>query len=136
MSDYPIRIQRKRTKGWRIPPNTVVVDRTTGFGNPFPVAKGSSTSMGKTTDVWIVGTWSGPAMWFKDSKVEATELSVKAFDAWIKHPDQKPLAERAKQMLRGKNLACWCKLKDENGNPVPCHADVLLELANAEAQAA
>ena len=28
--------------------------------------------------------------------------------------------------LRGKNLACWCALDQ------PCHADVLLELANAE----
>jgi hypothetical protein len=28
--------------------------------------------------------------------------------------------------LRGKNLACWCKLGD------PCHADVLLELANED----
>lgn len=27
--------------------------------------------------------------------------------------------------LRGKNLACWCALDQ------PCHADVLLELANA-----
>ena len=27
--------------------------------------------------------------------------------------------------LRGKNLACWCK------PGAPCHADVLLELANA-----
>lgn len=27
--------------------------------------------------------------------------------------------------LRGKNLACWCSLDK------PCHADVLLELANA-----
>lgn len=26
--------------------------------------------------------------------------------------------------LRGKNLACWCKAGD------PCHADVLLEIAN------
>lgn len=26
--------------------------------------------------------------------------------------------------LRGKNLACWCALDK------PCHADVLLELAN------
>lgn len=26
--------------------------------------------------------------------------------------------------LRGKNLACWCPLDQ------PCHADVLLELAN------
>jgi hypothetical protein len=28
--------------------------------------------------------------------------------------------------LRGKNLACWCALDK------PCHADVLLELANGE----
>jgi hypothetical protein len=28
--------------------------------------------------------------------------------------------------LRGKNLACWCKLSE------PCHADVLLEIANAK----
>lgn len=28
--------------------------------------------------------------------------------------------------LRGKNLACWCALDK------PCHADVLLELANRE----
>lgn len=32
--------------------------------------------------------------------------------------------------LRGKNLACWCKITDEHGKRVPCHADVLLELAN------
>jgi len=29
-----------------------------------------------------------------------------------------------KQELRGKNLACWCKLSEV------CHADVLLEIAN------
>lgn len=28
--------------------------------------------------------------------------------------------------LRGKNLACWCALDQ------PCHADVLLELANTK----
>lgn len=25
---------------------------------------------------------------------------------------------------------CWCPTEDKNGNCVPCHADVLLELAN------
>lgn len=35
------------------------------------------------------------------------------YDAWI-------------APLRGRNLACWCPLDGE-----PCHADVLLELANA-----
>lgn len=32
--------------------------------------------------------------------------------------------------LVGRNLACWCRLFDENGNRIRCHADVLLELAN------
>jgi hypothetical protein len=36
--------------------------------------------------------------------------------------------------LRGKNLACWCPIVDKDGNPVPCHADVLLELANTPSQ--
>jgi hypothetical protein len=30
----------------------------------------------------------------------------------------------AKQTLKGKDLACWCRLDQ------PCHADVLLEIAN------
>ena len=33
----PERIQLKRTKGWRMPPNTVKVDRSTKWGNPFTV---------------------------------------------------------------------------------------------------
>lgn len=32
--------------------------------------------------------------------------------------------EGARRCLRGKNLACWCK------PGAPCHADVLLEVAN------
>ena len=32
--------------------------------------------------------------------------------------------------LRGKDLMCWCPLEDEDGNPIPCHAEVLLEIAN------
>ena len=48
------------------------------------------------------------------------EEAIKLHRAGAKrtHPDT--LAE-----LRGKNLACWCALDQ------PCHADVLLELANA-----
>lgn len=32
--------------------------------------------------------------------------------------------------LRGHDLACWCPLEDSLGNKVPCHADILLEIAN------
>jgi hypothetical protein len=31
----PKRIQLRRTKGWRMPANTVKVDRSTKYGNPF-----------------------------------------------------------------------------------------------------
>jgi hypothetical protein len=35
----PERVQLIRTKGWQIPPNTVKVDRTTKWGNPFIVGQ-------------------------------------------------------------------------------------------------
>jgi len=38
-----------------------------------------------------------------------------------------PTIDAIRAELRGKNLACFCKLDE------PCHADVLLDLANAEA---
>jgi Domain of unknown function (DUF4326) len=39
--------------------------------------------------------------------------------------DHHDLVEVARQELRGKDLACWCLPW------LPCHADVLLEVANA-----
>ena len=41
--------------------------------------------------------------------------------AWImERPD---LQARARRELRGKILGCWCA-------PLPCHGDLLLEIAN------
>ena len=40
-------------------------------------------------------------------------------------PIGRDVAVAAQQHLRGKDLACWCPLDQ------PCHADVLLEIANA-----
>lgn len=122
----PERVQLKRTKGWKMPPNTVKVDRATGFGNPFPVIKGTQTHMGETTDVWTVGTWSGPAMWFQDTREAAIALAVEAFSKWVMLPAQERLRQRAQRELRGKNLGCWCKPGE------PCHADVWLKLANPQ----
>jgi hypothetical protein len=39
-----------------------------------------------------------------------------------------PVQAPATRELRGKNLACWCALD------APCHADVLLEMANRESE--
>lgn len=38
----PERIQLRRTKGWRMPDNTVKVDRSTRWGNPWTVANSGS----------------------------------------------------------------------------------------------
>jgi len=81
------RIQKRRTKGWRMPPNTVSVTRPGKWGNPFTAENSGGID---------------PVLRF------ACEVA--------------PLLNV--QELRGKNLACFCRLDR------PCHADVLLELAN------
>ena len=117
---WPVRIQRKRTKGFKLPENTVCVTRGTKWGNPF-----------------VVHSDRGP-----DGKryPMAPEVSVMAFrsmiekeGAWFpvpmpwpkgKIPMQLTTLDDVRRELRGKNLACFCPLNQ------PCHADVLLELAN------
>lgn len=37
----PERIQRKRSKGWRMPPNTVYIGRPSKHGNPFSLSNHS-----------------------------------------------------------------------------------------------
>ena len=38
MTDGPVRVRLSRKKGWRKPPNTVVVSRPTKWGNPFSIS--------------------------------------------------------------------------------------------------
>ena len=82
----PKRIQRKRTKGWRMPANAVSVTRPGKWGNPYTV------------------------------EGYGREQAIRLYREWLVGKD---LSE-----LRGKDLACYCPLDQ------PCHADVLLELAN------
>jgi len=104
----PKRIQRKRTKGWRLPAGAVCVSRPGRWGNPFRVqACGGGAA-------------------------EAVSLFRQIFDERCVIPsvaERYPTAEEIQRALRGKDLACWCPLGQ------PCHADVLLEIANREAAA-
>jgi hypothetical protein len=56
------------------------------------------------------------------------ELMITRLARWEgMHPDDAAYADgwvEALGQLRGRDLACWCPLDQ------PCHADVLLELAN------
>ena len=114
----PQRIRLSRARGWRMPPNTVKVDRSTAFGNPF-TADGCREAG------------------YRGSDAQIAARCVEAFRVWLgphwraNWDGQESEAARSRLFsglpnLRGKNLACWCPLG------APCHADVLLEIANAD----
>jgi len=55
-------------------------------------------------------------------KVSTREQAIDAYRKWL--TVQPHLVAQAKQELRGKVLGCWC-------SPLPCHGDVLAEIANS-----
>jgi len=91
----PARIQRKRTRGWRMPDGAVYVGRPTKWGNHHTVINGNHRN------------------------------AVALYRHWLFHPDQADVRDAARRELAGKDLACWCP------PDTPCHADVLLEVANS-----
>ncbi len=133
----PIRVQRSRKKGYKLPENTVCVSRGTKYGNPFEVSKDGNK--------WIITTSEGKrceeilaknAKLKYNTKEEATIDAIKCYSKWIvpyEHSSpisdfyiSKHILQEAISDLRGKTLACWCKL-DEH-----CHADFLLKLVNED----
>jgi hypothetical protein len=110
----PRRVQLRRTKGWRMPRNTVKVDRTTLFGNPFSVKDYGHDEAVALHRAWIRGRSikaALPAAAMKDLRRKRDEVL------------------HALPTLRGRNLACWCPLP-KGDEPDNCHAAILLELAN------
>ncbi len=56
-------------------------------------------------------------------KVASRDRAIACYEEWItKRP---ALIAAAKKELRGKDLICWCA-------PMPCHADILLRIANED----
>lgn len=131
MEDAPRRIQLSRAKGWRMPPNTVKVDRSTRFGNPVVCTPHGCT----TKPCGCCRPYRCCVAVFREYVVSGLEdrpsitgsLKI-ALDGVAGYPQRAKLIAGLPS-LRGKNLACWCKLH-VNGEYVPCHADVLLSLAN------
>lgn len=100
----PKRIQRKRAKGWRMPENTVIVTRPGMFGNPYLNISAFKVwiDTGYVCHLLLINNWATKEMMDNQRNLILSNL-----------PE-----------LKGKNLACWCPLDK------PCHADILLELAN------
>lgn len=110
----PVRLQLSRRRGFRLQEHSravnglpaVNVARPSKWGNPFRVAKAVECG-----GVRVPGI--------------TAEAAVAAFrQRWEAALAQWPSARAALAELAGRNLACWCR------PGAPCHADVLLELAN------
>jgi len=99
----PQRIQRLRKKGWRKPDGAVIVTRPGKYGNPYRVG--------------VDGTAEECVEKYRLELERARRIDPKGFEAWI-------------APLRGHDLCCFCPLTDKDGNPVPCHASILLQFAN------
>jgi hypothetical protein len=69
--------------------------------------------------------WANP---FRPTKRSADANAAAQYPAYLStRPD---LIEQARAQLAGRDLACWCPLVDEDGSRLPCHADVLLRIAD------
>ena len=102
----PQRVQLKRSAGWKMPANTVKVDRTTRWGNPFTIAEcGSAAIAVAQHGRWMRGEIGAPGGL------------------------EPPARDMLRSALAGRNLACWCRLP-EHAAADDCHAAILLELAN------
>ncbi|MFI1701995.1 DUF4326 domain-containing protein [Streptomyces bobili] len=129
--DQPRRIQRRRTKGWRAPAGAAYVGRGSAFGNPctqvrYPALDGSEWEregrLGKTSGVRHAFVHPDKTITSHLVQDATPEQAVEMYRDWLaQRPD---IAERARQELAGRDLMCWCPTGQ------PCHADVLLELAN------
>ena len=127
----PKRIQRKRTRGWRMPEGAVYVGRPSKWGNPYKVGE-IATACGQHKDVQIDILVDADLAVVMFRSFAAERMKPKFYGGgYIGSMLAASWSERIRE-LAGHDLACWCPLEDAEGNRVPCHADVLLELANGE----
>ena len=128
------RVQRERTKGWKMPENTVYVGRPSKWGNPFKIVadtiyinvfhrrsydKWTFLCDGKNIDyvVWLYSLlFRNDEQWLNYESLFKNHLD---FKYWQNHFSKLDISE-----LKGKNLACFCPQN------LACHVDILLEIAN------
>lgn len=102
----PQRIQRRRTKGWVMPAHSIYVGRPTIWGNPFTCNGDRALAVSR----------------FRERVRDSRRIEVCGPTGYYY---VQPSMSQIRQ-LTGLDLACWCPLDS------PCHADVLLDIANSE----
>lgn len=133
LADVPVRIQRSRQHKQKSPNglSIVYVGRPGKWGNPFKAVGDMvyeyAGDRHKILDPWV---WKETCT----SPEEALFRCLQLYQDWLlpyKHGDDlhsfylsTARIEEIRLELQGKNLSCWCAVGQ------PCHADILLKLAN------
>jgi len=133
----PVRIQMKRKKGFNLQEYSkslnglecILVSRPSKWGNPFRLMGDmiyvDASHRRKILSPWVLfyQTWG-------HTEKDVVKLFRDLLMDLNSHKIEPEIYQRFKYMrdrifdLRGKDLVCWCPLDQ------PCHADILLELAN------
>ncbi|MFF1298185.1 MULTISPECIES: DUF4326 domain-containing protein [unclassified Streptomyces] len=122
----PIRVKRERKPGWRAGA-ALIVDRSSRYGNPWRIIDDHILLHPDA----ITQPYGSPE--------EARAAASDHYRAWLRGagPDtykagrktfSRPRVLADLWRLKDRDLACTCPLP-EDGQPDPCHARVLLELA-------
>lgn len=128
----PVRLQLSRRRGFDLQALSRATNglaaascaRPGALGNPFP------------TDVYGQEGSVDRFRRLMEGRMSTLEMSESSrADRWSNFPDRRISLVTVREWIceeldrhRNKNLACWCKPGE------PCHADVLLKLANARAR--
>ncbi len=119
------RIQRKRTKGWKMPENCIYVGRPTKWGNPVKLVGDiiyiHAGYRRKGLDPWV--------FYNVGDKFDIIHLyslillGLPFVDKDLQYWSDK-FKENDLNELKNKNLACFCPIGE------PCHADILIHALN------
>lgn len=116
----PQRVQLSRRKGARHGA-AINVARPGVWGNPFNIEVWGRE---RSISLYARMVNSTPSDNAKAGGDKESRLIEQISRDWLRRLGSPP-RERIRAELRGHDLACWCPLD------VPCHADVLLDIANA-----
>jgi hypothetical protein len=100
-----------------MPEGAVSVTRPGKWGNPFVIGGWYAIGIGNFLYLHA-------AEGYQDERYTKIETAEQAVSFYREYMNRSPKKREATSILRGKDLACWCAVGQ------PCHADVLLELAN------
>lgn len=137
----PDRITLSRAKGWRKPEGAIVVARPSIWGNPWGIGNPGTIEL----------VMDGVKTRYQVKEAIDQTFAVALFGMWIERHNvpynylpkvtiptghrmmrghlyaRRQLILANLDQLRGHDLCCWCKPGQ------PCHADVLLRMANGGA---